>query len=665
MNSHPLYIAPDEEIISVIARLRGLPEQEVTLVFPKTSVVTQSIINLKLLAREGEKLQKTLTLVSQNENARNLAEKLGFTTLPYTSDLEKGNVYLQSSGEAPLTEIARPIKEPLENMDVSLSESNETKLHSAQIGSSSFHTVPQEPITPQTLGDIKVSPEALAPEEPSAVSLRVRNNSPERPPSLNSVRYQETFPNTPAGAPEGNTIVSEVSAPSQAVLEERDTPLAIKNFFNRETPSAAVSFQQTKDKGAVGIPVQTIAPGVIEPPQASFVRKESFVKKLEPVMVGAGTSKKLVRVLWSIVFLVIISSGALFFFLAFPKAMIFITPQTLEESTDQTFSVALTENGSGEITLEKVTRELTVSIAGIASGAGGSGESSSGSKAKGKIKVTNTYSAEAQPLVATTRFETGDGKIYRTPVAITIPGNGSIEIEVIADGSGETYNKDSGTLTIPGFKGSDKYEKITASMTSSITGGGGKEQKAGGTFIRADEEILRQRAADAAKQMFSDEVSNTTGDSYTFIDGLVAERVTEENIPKVGSTPGEYTYNAVFKVTAYTTSQEAVTKNLLRNIKTEYDGINFTPTGQKLEFTDFTVDEKGERATLKAHLDTTLKAVINEDVVKKDLSGKSAEEMKNFTEVHPEIRSLEATFEPTWALKRIPSDTKRIELLIQ
>jgi hypothetical protein len=202
-------------------------------------------------------------------------------------------------------------------------------------------------------------------------------------------------------------------------------------------------------------------------------------------------------------------------------------------------------------------------------------------------------------------------------------------------------------------------------MTSSITGGGGKEQKAGGTFIRADEEILRQRAADAAKQMFSDEVSNTTGDSYTFIDGLVAERVTEENIPKVGSTPGEYTYNAVFKVTAYTTSQEAVTKNLLRNIKTEYDGINFTPTGQKLEFTDFTVDEKGERATLKAHLDTTLKAVINEDVVKQDLSGKSAEEMKNFTEVHPEIRSLEATFEPTWALKRIPSDTKRIELLIQ
>jgi hypothetical protein len=361
----------------------------------------------------------------------------------------------------------------------------------------------------------------------------------------------------------------------------------------------------------------------------------------------------------------ILSIGALVFFLAFPKALILITPQTLEEATDQTFSVALAENGDGDIRLEKINRELTVSVPGIASGAGSSAQPSSGTRAKGKIKISNSYSAEDQTLVATTRFETESGKIYRTPVAVTIPGNGSTEIEVVAAGSGEAYNVENGTLTIPGFKGSDKYDKITATITMPITGGGGEEQITGGTFIRADEEILRQRAADIAKQMFSDEVNNDTGDTYTFVDGLTTERITEENIPKVGSTPGEYTYNAVFKVTAYTTSKEAVTKNLLRNIKTEYDGITFTPTGQKLEFTDFTVDEKGERATLKAHLDTTLEAVINEDVVKKDLSGKSAEEMNNFTEAHPEIRSLEATFNPTWALKRIPSDVDRIELLIQ
>ena len=91
---HPLYIAPDEEIISVIARLRAMEEPEVTLVFPKTSSVTQSIINLKLLAREGEKLQKQIVIVSQSENARNLAEKLGFTTLPYTQDFEQKNFYI-------------------------------------------------------------------------------------------------------------------------------------------------------------------------------------------------------------------------------------------------------------------------------------------------------------------------------------------------------------------------------------------------------------------------------------------------------------------------------------------------------------------------------------------------------------------------------------------
>jgi hypothetical protein len=639
-----------------------LKEQEVTLVFPKTSVVTQSIINLKLLAREGEKLQKILTIVSQNENARSLAEKLGFATLPYTSDLEKGNIYLQTNGDLPLTETTSKQNQITDTQEPLLQAGEYSeKLSGREIGSNSFHTslAPNTP-EPKTLGDIKITTESTLPiEEAPGVSLRVRNDSPERPPSLNSVRYQESLPeSTPVTLPENNTLsgATVTTEPMNSTQDTRQTPLAVKNFFNREIPQAPVSFQAQKP------PVTPVLP---QEPQKNFIRKASIFKSSTPVLVGTQTSKKLRGILWVLLLVIVLSSATLFFFLVFPKALVSITPQTLEETTDQTFSVALAENSGGDIILEKISRELTVSIPGVASGASASTAASAGTKAKGKIKITNTYSSESQPLVATTRFATENGNVYRTPVAVTIPGNGSIEVEVIADGSGDIYNAETGTLRIPGLKGSDKYEKITATITVPLAGGGGETQSSGGTFIRADEEILRQRAADKAKQTFSDEVNNETGDQYTFIDGLVTERITEENIPKVGSTPGEYTYNAVFKVTAYTTSQEAVTKNLLRNIKTEYDGIVFTPIGQKLEFTDFTIDEKGERATLKAHLDTTLKAAINEDSVKKDLSGKSAEEMSSFTEAHPEIRSLEATFEPSWSLKRIPSDIKRIELLIQ
>ena len=52
------YIENDEEIISVIGRLRRSSDGENYFIFPKRSLVLQSIINLKLLQREAEKLGK-------------------------------------------------------------------------------------------------------------------------------------------------------------------------------------------------------------------------------------------------------------------------------------------------------------------------------------------------------------------------------------------------------------------------------------------------------------------------------------------------------------------------------------------------------------------------------------------------------------------------------
>ncbi len=653
MNSHPLYIAPDEEIISVIARLRSLEESDVTLVFPKNSVVTQSIINLKLLSREGEKLQKNLCLVSQNENARSLAEKLGFSTLPYTSDLEKGNLYLQSEGED-FTPVSIP--EPMSSIEIEEETEQISKPKSSQIGSNTFHTAVPNQIQDSVpvVGDIK-STQKVIEEVPEiknpTTSIRVRNNSPERLPSLNSVRYEETQKNSSSDVtPVHNPNVSNEVSPA------KDTPVAIKNFFAKGA--------STPEPAPIRMP-KSFSPIDSAP---DFTRKESVLKKsaAAPVMVHESASRKLQYVLWGIMALIVVTSGSLFFFITFPKATVTVVPQSLEEATDQSFTLSLTNPGSNEIPLEKVTREITVSIAGIASGASNSSlATNSGNKAKGKITVNNTFSSEPQPLVATTRFEGANGKIYRTPSAVTIPGNGSLEIEVVADGAGEDYNVESTTFTIPGFKGSDKYEKITATSLGSITGGSGDAVPTGGTFIRADEEVLRSRAAESAKQQFSDELQNDTDETYTFTDGLVAERITEENLPKVGTTPGDYSYNAVFKITAYSTSKAAVIKSLIRNVKTNYDGITFEPTNQVVSFTDFTVDEKGESATLKAHLDTTLKASIDKELIKKDIAGKSKEEMSSFTEIHPEIKSLEATFKPTWALKRIPSKAENIEVVVK
>ena len=106
-------------------------------------------------------------------------------------------------------------------------------------------------------------------------------------------------------------------------------------------------------------------------------------------------------------------------------------------------------------------------------------------KAKGIITIYNNYSTSPQILVATTRFETPDHKIFRLDSRIVIPGattkNGglvpsTIDVKVTADESGPDYNIETCNLpdckfTIPGFQGTAKFDGFYGVSTKAMIGG--------------------------------------------------------------------------------------------------------------------------------------------------------------------------------------------------
>ncbi|MGB9847769.1 MAG: hypothetical protein ACPLKV_00950 [Minisyncoccia bacterium] len=101
-------------------------------------------------------------------------------------------------------------------------------------------------------------------------------------------------------------------------------------------------------------------------------------------------------------------------------------------------------------------------------------------KARGTIRIYNAYSSEPQVLVATTRFLSKEGKLFRLVNKTTIPGakiqDGKIvpsyiDAEVVADQAGESYNIGPTTFTIPGFEGTPRYTKFYAESLSPMTGG--------------------------------------------------------------------------------------------------------------------------------------------------------------------------------------------------
>lgn len=153
-----------------------------------------------------------------------------------------------------------------------------------------------------------------------------------------------------------------------------------------------------------------------------------------------------------------------------PKTDIVITMKKTEVSYEELIFVK-TAIGKTDASTKRIPGEIISKKANKLFEFTPTGKQTNQEKATGKITIYNTYSSAPQVLIATTRFETPQGKIYRLVNRVTVPGApGSIEADIIADGTGESYNTESvQRLTIPGFKGTPKFEKFYGSIQSPIT----------------------------------------------------------------------------------------------------------------------------------------------------------------------------------------------------
>ncbi len=87
-NQEKLYIDVDEEITTVVDRLRHSPAQSVAVVVPQRAVLLQSIVNLKLLGREAKKLGKELVLMTKDEEGIVFASRAGIEVQPFVGSEE-------------------------------------------------------------------------------------------------------------------------------------------------------------------------------------------------------------------------------------------------------------------------------------------------------------------------------------------------------------------------------------------------------------------------------------------------------------------------------------------------------------------------------------------------------------------------------------------------
>lgn len=95
-----IYLEPDEEITSVIDKMKKAPDNGVALVVPRGGTLAQSIVNLKLLQKSAKEIDKKIALVASDRIGRNLASQIGIPIFEKAAEAEKASLGASSPAAA-------------------------------------------------------------------------------------------------------------------------------------------------------------------------------------------------------------------------------------------------------------------------------------------------------------------------------------------------------------------------------------------------------------------------------------------------------------------------------------------------------------------------------------------------------------------------------------
>ena len=291
-------------------------------------------------------------------------------------------------------------------------------------------------------------------------------------------------------------------------------------------------------------------------------------------------------------------------------------------------------------------------------------------KATGSITIYNAYSSQPQPLVATTRFKTPDGKIVRINKGVTVPGAkivdgkiipSSIEAEVTADQPGEEYNVGPvAKLTIPGFeKTPEKFNGFYGELKRSLIGGFvGKMAAPTEKELAVAEEKTAQTLKESLKVLLTSQIPS---DFETLKDGSQFE-IIKSQIDTQANKSGEFTLFVEAKM-----AMTGFRKNDLLAIfsqKLNQDlGEGYNIKSYDIDYQAGEIDlEKGE-VNLAVNFSAIAEKFIDPQDLKTKVAGKSEDELRAAIFALPELEAAQVSLWPFW-VGRVPKSSDKIKIVV-
>lgn len=642
------YIDIDEEITSIVDRLRRAKSQEIIIVVPKRALLIQSIVNLKLLKKESENLRKQIIIVTQDKLGKLLVEKAGITIEQKPSDVYDEEVSFKEEGAVPESEMKR------------LSQEIKNKEKLDNMGSEEYF---EEKVNKKArVFDKKINGDIKGEEVEKITNKELVTDIG------TNTRNKKTFFKKTSSM----DIVKNVDGErlrSDNALERKDAPENEKDFFN--TKDDKIISEKTN-----GFYVkETTGSEKIK----NFFQSERVIKRTKEE--ANYKNINLSRNFWKplVVFggaaVIIIGLAAAYLFL--PKANIKLYARAKTQSVDMQIKGDCEIVVSNQDNLTIPAKIITLNEEAWKTFDTTGNKPATNQKAHGTITVYNEYSGNVQPLVATTRFLSENGKIFRLTKNIMVPGTtkvgeeikpGAIETEVIADESGEDYNIEPTTFSIPGFQGSgnEKYSKFYAKSSKTMAGGKKGEDTIKSISVN-DIENAKKLLEIEIKQTLKQKIKNEAGqDSIVLDDAINFENATYSFSNSEGEAVSNFSGTTKIRAKAIVFNRSDVNKLAIVQLNKEQSaGVMPIDEGSlSLEFGKADVDFAKNIIVIRVHV--VGKTAVDIDLLnlKKGILGKSEEDFKKYLKIYPQIENAKIEYWPSFFEGKIPAYKSRLNITL-
>lgn len=503
---------------------------------------------------------------------------------------------------------------------------------------------------------------------------------PERIPAVESIAYAE--PKQEARAEPAPVIhpthrVSEIVETKKDEVKHEDP-----RILETHPVGASLGSNQREEAYDLNRMIHEASSIEVDRPAIAYIPKEKTSREERRVLERiekrerhrereGGKVKKKTGVLTWIVSCVLLGVVAYLAVAVLPRAEIVLMPKRVN------WEYANTIGASTKIAeIDPVGRQIPVAVFAekktntFVFPATGSGKSIE-RKATGQVTLYNDFSGSQQPLVAGTRLETPDGKIFRLKGRVVVPGAttsggklvaASIDADVIADKAGEVYNINPvSKFTIPGFKGTQKYDGFYGESKDPMTGGFiGEGKYPTPDDIKAGKESAEKQMQDVIDSFMATQV---VPDGFKIIDDSKKYTIDKENVNEAVDDHGNFSIYMEVESSVDALKEDYVLK-LMTALAQQVNGDGYEIKEHTLSYGAIGIDAKTGAISLPIEFKGTFWKPVNVDEFKRNVIGKKEDDLKSYVFSSTSIDKANVALWPFW-VRTVPNDPDRVKVEIK